>query len=96
MAKRNRRQAAADMERLKTLAATMNSGRRIELRRHLWLFILIVLVWAALAGLPSFFVDKPVPYMVGSTAAFDIHSRVEFTWHDEMAEAQALRNLEQT
>ncbi|MDR3077782.1 MAG: HDIG domain-containing protein [Planctomycetota bacterium] len=95
MAKKNRR-GVAEAERLKTLAAGVSAKRKSEEHRHDWLYFLAVGVWALLAALPSIHIGNPVPYMVGSTSGFDIHSRVEFPWHDALAENQALRNLEAT
>ncbi|MDR1534128.1 MAG: HDIG domain-containing protein [Planctomycetota bacterium] len=93
---RRKRQAAAEAERLKTLAARVVSDRRDRISRHNWLYCACILAWAALAALPSLPVGKPIPYMAGTTAAFDIHSRVDFPWHDALAEAQAMRNLDST
>ena len=95
MAKKNRR-GIAEAERLKTLAAGMRAKRGREERRHDWIYFLAVVGWALLAALPSIPIGSPVPYVAGFTSSFDIHSRVEFTWHDAMAESQALRNLEAT
>ncbi len=88
------RHAMADKERLKTLAAREDLSRRRSLRFHNRIYYAVALFWALLAAFPSIYLGRPIPYMVGATVNNDIHSRVEFRWHDSMAEAQALRNLE--
>lgn len=92
--KLNLRKSQMDKERLKTLAVREDITRKRESRVHNRLFIITALLWALLAALPSFRVSTPIPYMLGSTANQDIQSRVAFTWHDAIAEAHALRNLE--
>ncbi|MCC8189554.1 MAG: hypothetical protein LIP77_02805, partial [Planctomycetes bacterium] len=89
----NFRKAMADQERLKTLAYREDLARRRRLRRQGRLYYMAALLWAVLAALPSILIGRPIPYMVGATAPHDIHSRVEFSWHDRVAEEQALQNL---
>lgn len=88
------RKVMVDQERLKTLAFQEELDRRGKIRVHDRVYYLAALAWAILAALPSLYIGRPIPYMVGSTASHDIHSRVEFKWHDALAEAQALKNLE--
>jgi putative nucleotidyltransferase with HDIG domain len=88
------RKAAVDRERLKTLAFREELARKRGGRRHNRTYYASAVLWALLAALPSLYVGRPIPHMVGSVANRDILSRVEFTWHDSLAEAQALRNLE--
>ncbi len=88
------RKTAVDKERLKTLAFQEEMDRQGKFRQHDRVYYIAALVWALVAALPSIFIGRPIPYMIGSAAPYDIHSRVDFTWHDAMAEAQALRNLE--
>ncbi len=91
---RNMRKSLIDGERLKTLALGQDLARRRALRRFDKYYFTTALLWAIAAALPSLYVGTPVPYMIGSTVAQDVHSRVEFTWRDARAEAAALRNLE--
>lgn len=88
------RKAVIDQDRLKTLAFQEEMERQGKFREHDRTYILAALIWAFLAALPSLSIGRPIPYMVGTTAPYDIHSRVDFKWHDAIAEAQALRNLE--
>lgn len=88
------RKALADQERLKTLAFREDMDRRRHLKAYDRVFYITALLWALMAALPSIWVGRPIPYMLGSSVNQDLHSRVEFTWHDENAESQALRNLE--
>lgn len=88
------RRALADQERLKTLAFREDMDRRRHLKANDRMFYITALVWALMAALPSIWVGRPIPYMLGSSINQDLHSRVEFTWHDAVAESQALRNLE--
>ncbi|MCD8140218.1 MAG: HDIG domain-containing protein [Planctomycetaceae bacterium] len=88
------RKAMVDQERLKTLAFREELARKRDRRRHDRVYYLSALIWALLAALPSLYVGRPIPYTVGAASNHDILSRVEFTWHDSIAEAQALRNLE--
>ncbi len=88
------RRELVEQERLKTLAFREDLARRRDSRRHNRFFYCTALLWAVLAALPSSYIGRPTPYLLGSTASHDISSRVEFTWHDALAEAQALRNLE--
>ncbi len=88
------RKVAVEQERLKTLAFQEEIDRQGKFRRHDRVYYLTALAWAILASLPSIYIGRPIPYLVGSTAPFDIHSRVDFKWHDASAEALALKNLE--
>lgn len=90
------RKSLVDQERLKTLAMREDISRRKQNKRHDRVFYLTALIWAILAALPSFYVSRPIPYMLGTTASHDIQARVPFVWHDALAEAQALRNLDQS
>ncbi len=81
-------------ERLKTLAFREDLARRRDRRRYNRLYSLTALLWALLAALPSIYVGRAIPYMLGAMTGNDIQSRTEFSWHDSMAEEQALRNLE--
>ncbi|MCL2001353.1 MAG: HDIG domain-containing protein, partial [Planctomycetes bacterium] len=90
------RHAMADKERLKTLAAKEGFSNRRKLRLHNRIYYTCALFWAILASLPSLYLGKPIPYTIGTTASHDIHSRVDFRWHDAIAEAQAIWNLEST
>ncbi len=88
------RRALADQERLKTLAMREDLAIRRHSRAHDKLYYITALIWALLAAAPSLYIGRPIPYLLGSTSNYDVHSRVNFTWHDNIAEAQALRNLE--
>ena len=88
------RKAMADKERLKTLAAKESVTRKSKLRLRNRVYYLGAILWAILAALPSVYIGRPTPYMVGSTAPHDIHSRVAFRWHDSARENNALKNLE--
>ncbi len=88
------RRALADQERLKTLAMRQDLAIRRHNRANDKLFYFTALLWAILAAAPSLYIGRPIPYLLGSTINHDLHSRVDFTWHDSIAEAQALRNLE--
>ena len=88
------RKALADQERLKTLAFREDLARRRRMRRHDRIYYIVALLWAMVAALPAVYIGRPIPFVVGSTAANNLYSRVEFNWHDANAEAQALRNLE--
>ncbi len=88
------RKNRVDNERLKTLAFGRDLAQRKILRRFDKYLFPAALLWALAAALPSLYVGTPVPYTIGSTVNQDVHSRVEFTWHDARAESLALRNLE--
>lgn len=88
------RKAKAERERLKTIAVGEQMSRRGQRRRGSKFYLLLALAWAVLAALPSVYVSRPLPYMVGSVAGNNVYSRVDFRWHDAHAEAQALKNLE--
>ena len=88
------RRELVENERLKTLAFREDTARRRVRRRHNRFYYFTALLWAVLAALPSFYVGRAIPYMLGATANQDIQSRAEFTWHDSVAENQAERNLE--
>lgn len=83
-----------ERERLRTLAFEEELSRRGRLNLHNRSYYLVALIWAFLAALPSLYVGRPIPFIIGFTAPYDIHSRVDFRWHDAVAETQALRNLE--
>jgi putative nucleotidyltransferase with HDIG domain len=88
------RNALVDRERLKTAAVHDEISRFVRWRRRDALFLLFAAVWAVAAAFPSLYIGRPLPYVVGSIANADIHSRVDFNWRDAAAEDQALRNLE--
>ncbi len=76
-----------ETERLKTLAFREDLARRRDGRRYNRLYFLTALGWALLAALPSVYVGRAIPYMLGAVTGNDIQSRTEFSWHDSAAEA---------
>ncbi len=88
------RKALVDRERLKTTAILEKMSRLQRFRSRDKFYILAVVIWAVLAALPSVYVGRPLPYLVGSTAVTDAYSRVDFAWHDSIAEEAALKNLD--
>jgi putative nucleotidyltransferase with HDIG domain len=88
------RNALVDRERLKTAAMHEEMSRVVRWRRRDTVFLLAAVVWAFAAAFPSLYIGRPIPYVVGSIANADAYSRIDFTWHDLAAEAQAVRNLE--
>ncbi len=88
------RKALADKERLKTLAYRENLAHVRTRRVHDRVYYTTAILWALLAALPSLFIGRAIPYVVGLTVSHDVQSRTEFSWHDSIAESVALRNLE--
>ena len=88
------RKSLVDQERLKTLAYREELARKGKYRLRNRVYYVVALLWAVLAALPSIYIGRPIPFMIGSTAPYDVHSRVEFQWHDTAAESQSIKKLE--
>ncbi|MCC8180091.1 MAG: hypothetical protein LIP23_04160, partial [Planctomycetes bacterium] len=80
------RKVMADNERLKTLAMQEQTARRGENRRYDRFFYIAAILWAVVAALPSIYIARPLPYMVGSTSPNNVYSRVDFRWRDAATE----------